>query len=268
MHVLAASFFARHPELSLAALGASANEEALDLKPVGVPVKFLPAEHHAEVVRQYRELNQLAFGSIGVPNWVLSDLYLLPGAIGLLRCPARMLEDEARQRLGLSDEALAIGAAYYAAPSVVPGLVIGVSLLSFVRGIRAGSWVKMLTLRMLRARRMRGVAQWNNPSLRVHTRLGPLRLVGSVPGNHEYADRSFLYETELVDEVRQVAAMERKLVLPPTLRVSVHDSDALVALLRRAQEGEVLHLVPPGAEAGRILVHEGPLREGSGLAGA
>jgi hypothetical protein len=96
MHVLAEGFFARHPELSLAALGASANEEVLDLKPAGVPVKYLPAEHHAGVVRQYRELNQLAFGSIGVPNWVLSDLYLLPGVIGLLRCPARMLEDARR----------------------------------------------------------------------------------------------------------------------------------------------------------------------------
>ncbi len=262
MHVLAANFFARHPELSLAALGAAANGEALDLKPAGVPVKFLPAEHHTELVRQYRELNQLAFHSLGVPSWVLSDLYLLPGAIGLLRCPARMLDDKARERLKLAHEELAIGAAYYAAPSVVPGLFIGVSLLSFVRGIRAGSWVKMLTLKMLRARRMRGVAQWNNPSVRVHTRLGPLRLVGRVPGDHDYADRSFLYETEFVDEVRQVAAMERQLHLPPTLRISVDDTAALTELLRRAEEGEVLHIVPPGAEAGRVLVHEGPLPEG------
>ncbi|WP_224244810.1 hypothetical protein [Hyalangium gracile] len=263
MHVLADSFFARHSELSLAALGAAANAEALDLKPVGVPVKFLPAEHHGDLVRQYRELNQLAFQAIGVPNWVLSDLYLLPGAIGLLRCPARMLDEKARERLGLAPEALAIGAAYYAAPSVVPGLFIGVSMLSFVRGLRAGSWIKMLTLRMLRARRMRGVAQWNNPSLRVHTRLGPLRLVGMVPGDHDYADRSFLYETELVDEVRQVAAMERQLHIPPTLRVAVDDHEALAELLRRAEEGELLHIVPPGVEAGRILVHEGPLPESS-----
>ncbi|MBN1210571.1 MAG: hypothetical protein JXB05_37310 [Myxococcaceae bacterium] len=266
MHLLAAGFFTRHPELSLSALGASANLEALESKPARVPAKLLPAEHHAELVLQYRELNRLAFGALGIPSWVLSDLYLLPGVIGLLRCPARMLEEEARQRLGLSGEALAIGAAYYAAPSLVPGLFIGVSLLSFVRGLRAGSWVKMLTLRMLRARRLRGVAQWNNPSVRVHTRLGPLRLVGRVPGDHEYADRSFLYETELMDEERQVAAMERKLALPPTLQVPVHDTAALVELLRRAEEGEVLHLVPPGLEAGRVLVHEGPLREGSGAA--
>jgi hypothetical protein len=262
MHTQAAHFFAQHPELSLAALGASANQEALDLLPAGVPVEFLPAERHGALVLQYRELNRLAFGTLGIPSWVLSDLYLLPGAIGLLRCPARLLNEEARQRLGLVEDAWTIGAAYYAAPSLVPGVFIGVSLLSFVRGIQAGAWVKALTLKMLRARRLRGVAQWNNPSVRVHTRMGPLRLVGSVPGDHEYVERSFLYETELGDEARQVAAMERRLVLPATQRVEVSNTQALLALLSRAEAGEVLHIVPPGLEAGHILVHEGPLPPG------
>jgi hypothetical protein len=52
-------------------------------------------------------------------------------------------------------------------------------------------------------------------------------------------------------------------VLPPTLQVPVEDTATLGALLRRAEEGEALHLVPPGVEAGRVLVHEGPLREGT-----
>ena len=259
MNVQAADFFSRHPELSLQALGASANVEALDLKPAGVPVKFLPAEHQGPLVLQYRELNRLAFGTLGIPSWVLSDLYLLPGVIGLLRCPARMLNEEARQKLQLADEEPAIGAAYYAAPSVVPGVFIGVSMLSFVRGIQAGAWVKVLTLKMLRARRLRGVAQWHNPSVRVHTRLGPLRLVGSVPGDHEYAEQSFLYETDLGDEPRLLQAMERRLVLPITKRVGATDKPALLTLLRRAEAGEVLHIVPPGLEDGHVLVHEGPL---------
>jgi hypothetical protein len=262
MHVQAADFFSRHPELSLQALGASANVEALDLKPAGIPVKFLPAEHQGKLVIQYREQNRLAFGTLGIPSWVLSDLYLLPGVIGLLRCPARMLDEAARQKVGLSGEEPAIGAAYYAAPSVVPGVFIGVSMMSFVPGIQAGAWVKLLTLKMLRARRLRGVAQWHNPSVRVHTRLGPLRLVGSVPGDHEYVDQSFLYETDLGDNTRLLEAMERRLVLPVTKRVDVSDKPALLALLRRAEAGEVLHVVPPGLEAGHILVHEGPLRAG------
>lgn len=259
MNVQAADFFSRHPELSLQALGASANVEALELKPAGVPVKFLPAEHQGPLVLQYRELNRLAFGTLGIPSWVLSDLYLLPGVIGLLRCPARMLNAEARQKLQLADEEPAIGAAYYAAPSVVPGVFIGVSMLSFVSGIQAGAWVKLLTLKMLRARRLRGVAQWHNPSVRVHTRLGPLRLVGSVPGDHEYVDQSFLYETDLGDEQRLLQAMERRLVLPVTKRVGATDKQALLALLRRAEAGEALYIVPPGLEDGHVLVHEGPL---------
>jgi hypothetical protein len=69
-----------------------------------------------------------------------------------------------------------------------------------------------------------------------------------------------------MDEGRQVAAMERQLIQPSTLQVAAEDTTSLVGLLRRAEAGEVLHLVPPGVEAGRILVHEGPLREGRGPA--
>ncbi|MDC0712773.1 hypothetical protein POL68_30210 [Stigmatella sp. ncwal1] len=264
MHALATRFFARYPALSLAALGAAENVRALDLRPAGIPVEFLPAEQHGALARQYLELNQLAFGKLGLPNWVLSDLYLQPGAIGLLRCPARMLKEESRQLLRLPDEEQVIAAAYYAAPTLVRGQFIGVSLLSFLPGVHAGAWVKALTLKMLGARRMRGIAQWNNLSLRVHTRLGPLRLVGHVPGVHDYVERSFLYEMDLVDEARQVAAMERRFMLEPTLRLSASDSPALGALLRRAEAGEVLYLVPPGLEGGDVLVREGPLPPSTG----
>ncbi|QDE93378.1 hypothetical protein BHS06_32765 [Myxococcus xanthus] len=255
----AEAFLAAHPGASLVALGSGEHAGSLDLSPLGVPVTFLPAERNADLAMQYLALNQLAFGGIGVPRWVLSDLYLLPGAIGLLRCPARMLAAPVRERLGLADEDPAIGAAYYAAPSVTPGLVIGVSLLSVLPGTGASPWVKLLTLQMLRARRLRGVAQWDNPSVRVHSRLGPLRLVGRVPGGHEYGERSFVYESELTDRTRLGDAMVRRLSLTPSLRVPATDLSALSALLDRAEAGEVLHLVPPGLEAGQVLVREGPL---------
>jgi len=253
----AEDFFSRHPGVSLMALGSGEHVESLDLAPFGVPARYLPAERNLELAAQYLVLNQFAFGGIGVPRWVLSDLYLLPGAIGLLRCPARMLEPRARERLGLADEDPAIGAAYFAAPSLTPGLFIGVSLMSFLPGGGVGAWVKLLTLRMLRAKRLRGVAQWDNPSVRVHARLGPLRLVGRVPGGHEYGERTFVYETDVSDDARVAAAMERRLTLEPTSRVAVTDLPALGGLLDRADAGEVLHLVPPGVESGHVLVREG-----------
>ena len=257
LRIQAEAFLAQNPGVSMMALGSGAHADSLDLSPLGVPVRYLPAERNLDLATQYLALNQLAFGGIGVPRWVLSDLYLLPGAIGLLRCPARMVRPEVRERLGLADEDPAIGAAYYAAPSVTPGLFIGVSLLSFLPGTGAAPWVKVLTLAMLRAKRLRGVAQWDNPSVRVHARLGPLRLVGRVPGGHEYGERTFVYETDVSDGARVAEAMERRLSLTPTRKVSVTDLPALSGLLDRAEAGEVLHLVPPGQDAGHVLVREG-----------
>ncbi len=88
---------------------------------------------------------------------MLVDLYLMPAAIGLVTCPARLC---AFRPEGLADDDEAVAAAYYAAPSLVPGTVVGVSLISLREGIGAAAVVKAMTLAMLRARCQRGIAQW------------------------------------------------------------------------------------------------------------
>lgn len=258
---LVGEFFGRHPHVSLAALGAGANEGALDLAPFGRQARFFAAEKFPQLVERYRAANLHAFpGELALPGWVLSDLYLLPGAIGLLLCPARTLNVPLRKRLGLSVDDEAIAAAYLGAPTVTPGMFIGVSLISLVPGIHAGAWVKALALRMLRARRMRGVAQWANPSVRVHTRMGPMRVVGAVPGTHEFRARSFVYETDLSDDARWGEAMARRLSLAPTRRIKTDDLTTLGGLLDRAEAGEPIYVVPPGLDAQNdLLVLEGPL---------
>lgn len=258
MRAQCADFFARHPELSLAALGAAANQEALDLVPFGQPARYFPAEHHPQLVERYRAANLFSFpGELALPGWVLSDLYLLPGAIGLLTCAARDLKPAIRKRLGLAPDDDAIAAAYLAAPTVTPGLFIGVSLFSLDPGIQAGAWVKALTLKMLRAQRLRGVAQWSNPAVRVHTRMGPIRVVGHVPGIHEFRSRSFVYESDLTDEARWDAAMARRLDMTPTRRVKATDLDELGRVLARAEGGERILIPPPGLDLeGNVLFRE------------
>ena len=255
----AREFFAREPELSLAALGARDNRAALDLRPCGQRVEFLAAEESSALAQQYLTLNQYAFGMLGLPRWVLSDLYLLPSIVGLVRAPARLLREDVQQKLQLDPEEPAIAAAYVAVPTLTPGLFVGASLLSFLPGARASAWVKTLTLRMLGAERLRGVTQWDSSAVRVHTRLGPMRLVGRAPGGHEYAERTFVYESDLRNEDTWARAMRRELQLPTTRRVRVDDAAGLTALLARAEAGEPLYLVPPGLEDGHVLVHEGPL---------
>jgi hypothetical protein len=257
---LARDFFGRHPELTLAALGAADNAAALDLSPFGIKASFRPAERHPDLVERYRAANALAFpGELTLPGWVLSDLYLLPGAIGLLLCRASLLDVPTRKRLGLAPDDEAIAAAYLAAPTIMPRAFIGVSLLSLVPKIVAGAWVKTLTLRMLGAKRLRGVAQWANPSVRVHTRMGPIRVVSAVPGTHEFRAKSFVYESDLSDDERWTAAMARRASPVPATKIKATDEPALAALLERAEAGEQIYIVPPGLDAsGNVLIHVGP----------
>ncbi len=259
MDDLAQDFFRRHPEVTLAALGSRSNRDSLDLEPFGIPVRFYAAEEHPTLVERYRDANALAFpGELTLPGWVLSDLYLLPGTIGLLVCPGSFLDVPTRKRLGIHPDDTAIAAAYYPAPSVEAGTFIGVSLLSLVPRILAGAWVKSLTLRMVRARKLRGVAQWQSPAVRVHTRMGPLRVVSFVPGTHEFRARSFVYESDLSDADRWTHAMARRSLSGPPEKIPATDADRLAALCERAEAGERIFVVPPGLDAGgNVLVRQG-----------
>src|ERR1700760_1888514 len=133
MRSLFADFLAAHPECAFRALGAGQNREALALAPSGQPLAFLDASRHPEWVERSHAANLARFpGPLTLPGWVLVDLYLMPAAIRLLTCPARLL-DVRPPGLAADDEGIA--AAYYAAPSLVPGTVVGVSLISLHEGL-------------------------------------------------------------------------------------------------------------------------------------
>lgn len=258
MHELARDFFARHPEVALGALGSRSNQAALELAPFGVPVTFYAAEEHPTLVERYRDANTLAFpGELTLPGWVLSDLYLLPGTIGLLTCPGSFIDVPTRKRLGVHPDDLAIAAAYYPAPSIESHTFIGVSLLSLTPKILAGAWVKALTLRMVRARKLRGVAQWASPAVRVHTRMGPLRVVSFVPGTHEFRAKSFVYESDLADARGWTNAMARRAAAGTFEKIPATDAERLSSLCQRAEAGERIYVVPPGLDAqGNVLVRQ------------
>ena len=244
-----AKYFEENPDLAFRALGSGVNAPALDLEPFGRVADFLDAAKSARWIEHYHASNRAAFtGPLSLPGWVLVDLYLMPAAIGLLTCPARLLSSGPALALGADEHAIA--AAYYAAPSIEPGTFIGVSLFSFLPGAGTATIVKALTLKMLRARRQRGLAQWSNKSLRVHTRMGVLRLEGPVPASHAKAAESFVYAVDLSDERAWSVAMRGEWKpepgAPSDAWVPVAELPRLQELLERARGGERIEVLPPG----------------------
>ncbi len=260
MRELLAEYVARFPRLRFGLLGTRHHRHQLDLEPLGFPAAFHAAEDNADLARQYKIANGLRFqGELSLPGWVFSDLYLLPGAIGLALVPAEQLDPRTQAQLGVSGQQPAIAAAYYAAPSLTPGVVYGVSLIGLLEGRRLGYWVKLLTLKALRAHKQRGIAQWTNLSLRVHTRFGPMRILGPVPGEHDLKDQSFVYEVDVTDDAKLRAAALRQPVLPTNLWVAGSDVAQTQLLCQRAARGEDLYLVGPGLEHETLFLHDASL---------
>lgn len=219
---LARPLWAARPHVRAIALGCAEVREALCLRPFGVPVSFVDAADAPELVARYHAVNLQRFGGpVALPGWVLADLYLLPAAITIL------------------EEDGAILAAYYAAPSLVPGEVVGVSLLSCQEGIGAGTAAKAVGLGVLGASVARGATQWRSRALRVHARFGDLIVEGPPPAVHGLAAESFRYRTTLgvIGE-------------GPGLPIPVEDA------LARVARGERLCLAAPGGDGARVWIRE------------
>ncbi len=167
------------------ALGMPPVAAHLDLGAGGiVDVTFTDAARAPDLVARYHALNRARFGGpLALPGWVLADLYLMPAAITLLVRDGDIV------------------AAYYAAPTLVPGEVVGVSLLSAREGEGLGTAAKALGLAVLRARVARGVTQWGSRALAVHARFGDLRVEGPAPAVHGLAESTFCYRCVLGDQL-------------------------------------------------------------------
>lgn len=229
------------------ALGSAAHKSVVSPTPFGFEARYVDAEHHPDLVRTYLAANRQAFsGPLALPGWVLTDLYLLPGVVGLLVGSAKTIET--RWPVEPLPDGNSILAAYYAAPSLAPGLFIGVSLLSAASGMGAGAMIKALTLKMNGASRLRGVSRWSAAAIRAHVRVGPMRLLSRTPGPHEHEQESFVYETSVANELSLRDSLSGKTVGKVHERVSLSDQAGLDDVLKRVAQGEKLAIVAPGVD--------------------
>lgn len=146
--------------------------------------------------------NQLAFGgetNMGMPLWVLLDCGILPSAVvgfGLCR---EDVSDELAAELKVPDDydGLVPVSEYCACPTLEPGCVSGFSLQAQLTGMGLGTRTKALALAVYGARSQVGVTQFDNPSIRVHSKFGVMKITATRPSIHTHAMNSFVYRLEL-----------------------------------------------------------------------
>jgi hypothetical protein len=252
------------------AVATEAVHDRLDPSPFG---QRISARHRfdslrcesAQILERLRALDSACFGPGGMamPRWILLDGAGLSGAIIGLATPAEQASASVRELLGLTpfDTGLIPYSMYIAIPSFESDTWVGHNLASLavsrpegedLRGL--GGLTKAIALRALGARRQLGAAQWDSVALRVHARLGPLRLLTAWTPAHT-KPWTFTYAAEINE------AHLRHLARDPTGRVPhlrperwlrIDDHRAIRALQSEIEQGEDWYIAgPPELDHGR-----------------
>jgi hypothetical protein len=258
-----------------------AMRSALDLHPFGIDLRWIDVmkTHEQEwsvfeFLRLYNLIDSLAFGQrgLGMPHWVMVDLAVLPSAITIIAWPKERLLEEVRSGRyrpdlveGLMDvvrQAEDGGydgpipfAAYCAVPTAQSSRWVGWSLWSFVTGYGFATVAKGLALKTYRAAILDGVTQYDNVSLRIHTKFGSLRLRSAFLDIHTAA-HSFVYESDVVSTLRHAHE--------PTFWMDSQDIECQKRMQKCIDEGTSdFYIVAPGivreGETSRVPILEVPI---------
>lgn len=155
--------------------------------------------------------------ALGMPLWVFLDCCVLPSAVVGFEMPSSAMPPDLRRAFdptGTQD--WLPFTEYIALPSTTPGEVVGVSLFSFAEAGRWGRRTKALGLLLHAATQQVGVAQYTNPSVRLHLSLGPLRLLSRRTEVHSRPAETFVYRSQVAspDELREVLEHGRVITGP------------------------------------------------------
>lgn len=239
------------------AFGARANLEQLHPEPFGAKLRMLAADDPSwlNMHQLINRMNGVAYGSkdMGMPAWVQIDCGVLPSAFVGFGRDAGDLPERLQWQMGLSgDEGFVPVAEAISIPTIHAGLWTSFSMCTVLGGHGLGYASKLLSLRAYGARHTLGVAQYDNFSLRIHTRFGALEITEPLVRYHTCPDNTFVYRLDLrggfvLDRLErgEVVTDDRE----PTFWLDAVDTERMAEMAARVRAGTHRYwLLPPGAE--------------------
>ncbi len=177
-----------------------------------------------EFLKLLHKLDGLSYGDEGLPmdKWVMLDCGLLPSAFVGFAKPAVGLDPHISEKMeigsydGLVPISMACGI-----KSVEPGTWVNHTLASIIKGGGVGTLTKAVALDMYGAKKQIGVAQYDNPSLKIHTRFGDLHIKSATTAMHSLPKMTFIYEVEVPKDI--LSALQPKEQSTPTFYLDPKD---------------------------------------------
>ena len=196
------------------------------------------------------QLDGISYGdkSLAMPKWVGLDCALLPSGFVGVGLPHNQCPDEFLQKFVLPPEYKGIVplSEYCAIPTMQQGHWVGHTLASLVQGGGVGFFTKLLGFTVFPITHYTGVAQYTNPSLKVHTKFSPLTLKTAITPSHSEPLMTFVYEhavdRDVLPQIFKNPAEQKE----PKFYLDPEDKNMKIAFQCFIEQGFTVKILPPG----------------------
>ena len=204
---------------------------------------------HAGFIELVNRLDGLSYGNknLAIPKWVQLDCASLPSGIVGLAMTAKDLPQDIKERFEIeSDYPGLVPVSEYCAIPSAGGSWIGHTCASLMEGSGLGLFTKVLALAVYQAQRLRGISQYENTAVKLHTRISNLALASAVTPAHGEPWNTFVYQHEVHQDKLESILCSPSEKQDPTLLLDPSSMRQKLDLQKRIEDGESVSILYPG----------------------
>ncbi len=197
------------------------------------------------------QLDGLSYGDkkLGMEKWVALDCGMLPSAFIGLAKSVNSLDDCLKDKFDLPDGYVGFVpvSMYCAIPSAKKGSWISHSLASIVQGKGLGLLTKVLGLKIFRAQEIKGIAQYNNSSVKIHTKISNLKLISALTSAHSIPEMTFVYQHKIDQDKLEEVLNGSHSSQQPSFLLNVKDLETKQKMQKEIEQKTAdFYIVAPG----------------------
>ncbi|MBI4919248.1 hypothetical protein HY837_04910 [archaeon] len=234
-------------------LGSQENMENFEMSPFGLPVRYINPllTSNKTFTDLLVQLDGLSYGdkNLGMEKWVALDCGMLPSAFIGLAKKADSLDSKIKEEFSIPKDysGLVPITMYCAIPSTKKGLWISHSLAAIEQGKGLGLVTKILGLKIFQAKELIGIAQYNNKSVKIHTKISHLKILSAITSAHSIPEMTFVYQHKVDQDNLENALKGNPCFEQPSCLLNANDLETKQKMQEEIEQKTAeFYIIPPG----------------------